>query len=63
VEKTDVARLRLTPDEKAAFQEAASISGLSLSAWIRERLRRSASSELERAGRAIPFYRAQDDAA
>ena len=56
-------RLRLTPDEKAAFQEAASISGLSLSAWIRERLRRAATSELERAGRPIAFYQLRDDAA
>lgn len=56
MEKTDVARLRLSPDEKEAFQSAASASGLSLSSWIRERLRKAAASELERAGRPIPFY-------
>jgi len=55
--KSDVARLRLSPDEKEAFQEAASMSGLSLSAWIRARLRQAAIRELENAGRPVPFIR------
>ncbi len=49
--------LRLEPDEKAAFEQAAQLSGLPLSAWIRERLRRSARRELEDANRAIPFLK------
>lgn len=53
--KSDVLRLRLEPAEKAAFQDAADISGLSLSAWIRERLRKDAALELEAAGHRIAF--------
>ncbi len=49
--------LRLEPDEKEAFEQAAQIAGIPLSAWIRERLRRSARRELEEANRAIPFLR------
>ena len=63
MEKTDVARLRLSPDEKEAFQSAAYAAGLSLSSWIRERLRRAAAAELERAGQPIPFYRARTETA
>jgi uncharacterized protein (DUF1778 family) len=63
MEKTDVARLRLTPSEKEAFQVAASMAGLSLSSWIRERLRKAAAAELERAGKPIAFYQVQKDAA
>jgi hypothetical protein len=55
--KSDLARLRLSPDEKQAFQEAADLAGLSLSAWIRSRLRTASARELETAGIPIPFYR------
>jgi predicted HicB family RNase H-like nuclease len=47
--------VRLDPSEKAAFQEAAELSGVSLSAWVRERLRQVARTELEGAGRQVPF--------
>jgi uncharacterized protein (DUF1778 family) len=50
-------KLRLEPEEKEAFQEAAEISGLALSAWIRERLRLAARNELEDAGKKIPFIK------
>jgi uncharacterized protein (DUF1778 family) len=57
MEKTESIRIRLEPEEKRAFQEAAGVAGLALSAWIRERLRREARIELERAGKKIPFIR------
>ncbi len=55
--KTETILIRLEPEEKEAFQQAAEISGLSLSTWARERLRRAARIELEEAGKKIPFIR------
>ena len=40
--KTDSSKFRIQPTEKDAFQQAADLSGIALSAWIRERLRRAA---------------------
>jgi len=53
--KSEKFLLLLEPEERQAFQEASRIAGLTLSAWIRERLRRAAIRELESAGRSIPF--------
>ena len=53
--RTDLLQLRLSPDEKQAFQEAAALAGISLSAWVRERLRTAAIRELEGSGRSVPF--------
>ena len=50
-------RCRLTTDEQKGFQAAADLSGIGLSTWVRERLRRSAVRELEEAGRSIPFIK------
>ncbi len=47
--------MRLNEAEKEGFRAAAELSGLDLSAWIRERLRQVAWKELEKAGRPIPF--------
>jgi uncharacterized protein (DUF1778 family) len=58
--RTDTLKLRLSSEEKEAFQEAAKLSGIALSAWIRERLRRTATRELEDAGREIAFLRTKD---
>ncbi|MES0132834.1 hypothetical protein [Mesorhizobium sp. M0029] len=58
--KTERIELRVTPDEKAGFDEAASIAGLAMSAWARERLRRAAIRELEEASRPIPFVRGRN---
>ncbi len=58
MEKTDVARLRLTNDEKAAFQEAAKIAGVSFSTWARQTLRRAAIREFHDVGRRLDFYTA-----
>jgi hypothetical protein len=49
--------IRLEPVEKEAFQQAALLSGLTLSAWVRERLRRAARIDLEDAGKQIPFVK------
>ena len=45
--------LRLEPKEKAAFEEAASIAGVPLAVWFRERLRWAAIKELESADRIL----------
>jgi uncharacterized protein (DUF1778 family) len=51
--------LRVEPEEKEAFEQAAAIAGVAVSAWIRERLRRAARRELEEANRAIPFLKSR----
>jgi uncharacterized protein (DUF1778 family) len=53
--KSEIVRLRLTPEEKQAFERAAELSGLTLSAWVRERLRRAARIEMEEMGERVPF--------
>ena len=53
--KSEVIQIRLEPEEKQAFQQAAGLAGLALSAWIRERLRMVAIRELEGVGYSIPF--------
>lgn len=48
-------QIRVNEAEKAAFNDAAELAGLSLSSWIRERLRSSSRKELKEAGREVPF--------
>ena len=48
-------QVRLTDSEKVGFLEAANISGLPLSSWVRSRLRLAAIRELEGAGKRVPF--------
>jgi len=55
--KTESIRIRLDIEEKEAFQRASELSGLSLSTWIRERLRRAARIDLEDAGEKINFIK------
>lgn len=55
--KATFLQVRLDEAEKRAFNEAAELSGLALSAWVRERLRLLARRELEKAGRPIPFFK------
>lgn len=57
--RTDSIEIRVQPEEKAAFRDAAALAGIPLSAWIRERLRRVAIRELEDASRPIPFLKRQ----
>jgi len=53
--REELLQVRVADTEKEAFEEAASLSGLALSAWVRERLRLIAVKELESAGRAVAF--------
>jgi len=53
--KSDLLQLRLKPAEKEAFQLAADLAGVALSAWVRERLRSAARRELVEAGKQVPF--------
>ena len=55
--KTDVLRDRLSESEKEAFQTAADIAGISVSSWVRERLRMAAVRDLEGAGMRVPFIK------
>jgi hypothetical protein len=55
--KTEMMKLRVQPQEKAAFEEAAALAGISVSAWVRERLRAVCIRELEGAGLKVPFVR------
>lgn len=53
--KEEHLQVRLTGEEKEGFDTAAKLSGLALSAWVRERLRRVAREELEEADLPVPF--------
>jgi uncharacterized protein (DUF1778 family) len=52
-EKTQSAalRIRLFPEQEAMIREAAELAGISISAWIRERLTRAARREISQAAR------------
>lgn len=54
-QKDQTVQIRLTVAEKEGLELAAALAGISLSAWIRERLRLAAIRELEGAGRKVPF--------
>lgn len=49
--------IRVSEAEKLAFVSAAEIAGVPLSAWMRERLRKTARIELEAANRSVPFIK------
>jgi uncharacterized protein (DUF1778 family) len=53
--KEEYLELRLDAAEKQAFWDAANLSGMALSVWVRERLRRAARKELEDADKAVAF--------
>jgi hypothetical protein len=53
--KSTTIQIRLTAKEKDGMLQASKIAGISLSAWIRERLRIATIRELEGAGIAAPF--------
>jgi uncharacterized protein (DUF1778 family) len=53
--RTTTIQIRLLPNEKDAFERAAELSGISVSAWVRERLRSAAIRELESAGQTASF--------
>jgi uncharacterized protein (DUF1778 family) len=54
--KTTALQIRVDDREKRAFDEAAKLAGVSLSAWVRLTLRRAAIHEFEDAGRRLDFY-------
>ena len=58
--KTDLVKIRVSESEKEAFQTAADIAGITVSAWARERLRRAAVRDLQDASRPIPFLERQN---
>jgi hypothetical protein len=58
--KTDRAEIRMSEQEKKAFQMAADLSGIPLSGWMRERLRSAARRELIDAGQKVPFLQGKD---
>jgi len=47
--------VRLSVEEKAAFSRASEVAGISLSSWIRERLRAASLRELDVVGELAPF--------
>jgi hypothetical protein len=53
--KTRYLQVRVTDPEKAAFDAAADLAGLDMSAWVRERLRLAAREELEGYGKPVSF--------
>jgi predicted HicB family RNase H-like nuclease len=53
--QSEIIPIRVTQSEKAAFQLCADLAGISLSSWVRERLRLASIRELEGAGRRVPF--------
>ena len=59
MQKTDFMQIRVSAEEKVAFQAAAQLAGIPLSAWIRERLRWAATRELEQADRPVAFLQRQ----
>ncbi len=56
--KPEIVQIRVSDEEKQSFQLAADLAGISLSSWVRERLRLAAIRDLESAGRKIPFVEA-----
>lgn len=55
--KEELLQVRVDGAEKEAFADAAALSGIALSAWVRERLRQTAARELEAAERPVAFLK------
>jgi len=53
--KSEILQIRISDLEKEGFELAAVLAGISLSSWVRERLRLASIRELEGAGRKVPF--------
>ena len=56
--KDHVMQVRMSAAEKASFDLAADAAGISLSSWVRARLRTAALVELQLAGVKVPFVEA-----
>jgi len=48
-------QVRMPTSEVAAYRAAAEISGTTLSAWVRDRLRKASRQELQASGIKVPF--------
>jgi hypothetical protein len=59
--KAEFLQVRVSALEKHAFNAAAELAGLDLSAWVRERLRLLARKELKKAGQTVPFLKPSED--
>jgi uncharacterized protein (DUF1778 family) len=55
--KTRYLQVRVTDPEKTAFDAAANLAGLDMSAWVRERLRLAARNELQEYGKPVSFIK------
>lgn len=55
--KLDYLDVRLEEAEKQAFKDAATVAGISLSTWVRERLRYAARQELIEIGHPVAFLK------
>jgi hypothetical protein len=53
--KAEILQIRLTPAERDGIAQAAALAGISVSSWVRERLRLAAIRDLEGAGLRVPF--------
>lgn len=53
-------RIRLLPEHEELIRQAAELAGISISAWIRERLIRAARREIGQAGRYEPAGETQE---
>lgn len=54
-------QVRLTQAERETLKIAATMAGLSVSAWLRDRLRRVARNELQSSGQKVPFLEVEND--
>lgn len=53
-------QVRLSQAEKDTIKMAADTAGLSVSSWLRDRLRRAARTELQASGIKVPFLEVGD---
>lgn len=52
-------QVRMSQSEKESFERAAHMSGVTVSAWVRDKLRRAAREELQSSGVKVPFLETQ----
>lgn len=48
-------QVRMPVSERDSYKAAAEVSGLSVSSWVRDRLRKASRQELQSAGIKVPF--------
>jgi hypothetical protein len=58
--QTEYLDVRLVTTEKEAFKTAASMAGMPLSMWVRDRLRAASKKELVECGKTVPFLNQPD---